>query len=106
MTSTKYLVTPQIQDLLDRIDLFIEDKLVPLQKSNDNERFFDHRREWARTDWDNHGLPRKDWEALLHKMERLADEAGFFRLPMPKELGGQECGNLVSELALSKNGRV
>jgi hypothetical protein len=57
--STKYLVTPEIQDLLDRLDAFIEAKIKPLQASDDNERFFDHRREYARTDWENGGLPRK-----------------------------------------------
>jgi acyl-CoA dehydrogenase len=96
--STKYLVTPEIQDLLDRLDAFIEAKIKPLQASDDNERFFDHRREYARTDWENGGLPRKEWDGLLHKMRALADEAGFWRLPMPKELGGQECGNLTSDL--------
>ena len=40
-------------------------EIAPLQAQDDNERFFDHRREWARTDFDNDGLPRHEWEALL-----------------------------------------
>ncbi len=28
-------------------------------------RFFDHRREWARTDFEHDGVPRADWEELL-----------------------------------------
>ena len=51
-------------------------KIKPLQAQDDNERFFDHRREWARTDFDNGGLPRPEWEALLDKAKALADEAG------------------------------
>jgi acyl-CoA dehydrogenase len=38
---------------------------------DDNNRFFDHRREWARTDFENGGLPRKDWEDLLHEMSKM-----------------------------------
>ena len=34
-------------------------------------RFFDHRREWARTDFDKGGLPRAEWEALLRKMRQM-----------------------------------
>jgi HAMP domain-containing protein len=34
---------------------FIEAEIKPLQAQDDNERFFDHRREWARTDFDNGG---------------------------------------------------
>src|SRR3954452_2548466 len=29
---------------------------------------FDHRREWARTDYENNGLPRKEWEDLLRQV--------------------------------------
>jgi HAMP domain-containing protein len=47
------------------LDAFIEAEIKPLQAQDDNERFFDHRREWARTDFDNGGLPRPEWEALL-----------------------------------------
>ena len=42
---------------LAELDAFIEAKIKPLQAQDDNERFFDHRREHARTDWDNNGLP-------------------------------------------------
>lgn len=79
---------------LESIDKFIADKIAPLQASNDNDRFFDHRREHARTDWDNQGLPREDWEALLTQSRKLADEAGFYRFCLPEEYGGQNGGNL------------
>lgn len=85
------------QDLvtyLAQIDAFIASKIAPLQASNDNERFFDHRREHARTDWDNQGLPRDDWEDLLAESRKLADEAGFYRFCLPEEYGGKSGGNL------------
>ena len=56
-------------------------------------RFFDHRREWARTDWDAGGLPAKDWEDLLGQMRRLADEAGHLRYGLPEEFGGSNGSN-------------
>ena len=61
---------------------------------DDNIRFFDHRREDARTDWDRGGLPSEEWEALLAKARRLADEAGHYRYPLPKEYGGKDGTNL------------
>ena len=37
---------------LDELDEFIEREIRPLERHDDNIRFFDHRREDARTDWD------------------------------------------------------
>ena len=50
---------------LDELDLFIAREIKPIEEADDNIRFFDHRREWARTDFERGGLPRPDWEALL-----------------------------------------
>jgi acyl-CoA dehydrogenase len=36
---------------LDELDAFIEREILPLEQQDDNIRFFDHRREDARTDW-------------------------------------------------------
>ena len=85
------------QDMLDylkELDAFIDKEIKPLQAQDDNERFFDYRREDARTDWDRGGLPNEEWEALLGKAKRLADKAGHYRYPLPKEYGGQEGTNL------------
>jgi alkylation response protein AidB-like acyl-CoA dehydrogenase len=84
-----FSVPSDLQQYIDNLDKFIDEKIVPLQKKNDNNRFFDHRREHARTDWDNGGLPRQEWEDLLHDSRRLADEAGFYRLSLPKQYGGR-----------------
>lgn len=79
---------------LAELDEFIEREIVPLQNADDNMRFFDHRREDARTDWERGGLPDAEWEALLDEARRRADAAGHLRYPMPVEHGGRGGGNL------------
>lgn len=80
--------------LIAELDRFIEDEIVPLQAADDNERFFDYRREWARTDFEAGGLPRREWHELLTEMRRRADAAGFLRRDLPPELGGSAASNL------------
>ncbi len=87
-------IPKDIADYLVVLDEFIEREIKPLQAENDNERFFDHRREDARTDWERGGLPNEEWEALLAEMRRRADAAGHLRYPLPKEFGGQDGTNL------------
>ncbi|MBX3706096.1 MAG: acyl-CoA dehydrogenase [Pseudomonadales bacterium] len=84
----------ELLDYLDELDLFIEKEIKPLENQDDNIRFFDHRREHARTDWDNNGLPRPEWEALLGEARRRADAAGHLRFAWPKEYGGKGGSNL------------
>ena len=69
-------VPQDIQLTLEAIDAFIEDEIRPLEAADDNIRFFDHRREWARTDFEGGGIPRADWEELLAEMRRRASAAG------------------------------
>jgi len=83
-----------IQQLLRDLDQFIEDEIKPLELQDDNVRFFDQRREWARTDFENGGTPRRDWEELLAEMRRRADRAGFLRYSLPKQYGGRDGTNL------------
>jgi alkylation response protein AidB-like acyl-CoA dehydrogenase len=83
-----------LADYLDELDDFIEREIKPLEQENDNIRFFDHRREDARTDWDRGGLPNREWEDLLRQARRRADAAGHYRYPFPKEYGGKEGTNL------------
>ena len=89
-----FSVPADIQATLDALDAFIEAEIAPLQAADDNERFFDHRREWARTDFDNGGVPRAEWEELLREMRRRADAAGWLRLALPAEFGGRSASNL------------
>jgi len=79
---------------LTELDDFIEAEIRPLQEQDDNNRFFDHRREDARTDWDRGGLPSRDWEALLAEARRRADAAGHYRYAFPAAYGGRDGTNL------------
>ncbi len=87
-------IPQEMQNYLSELDAFIESEIMPLQMENDNNRFFDHRREDARTDWHREGLPNEEWERLLHAAKRLADAAGHYRYALPKEYGGQAGTNL------------
>ncbi|MGP8120753.1 MAG: acyl-CoA dehydrogenase, partial [Xanthobacteraceae bacterium] len=60
-----FALPPDLVAYLAELDAFIAREIAPLERENDNIRFFDHRREWARTDFERGGLPRPDWEALL-----------------------------------------
>jgi alkylation response protein AidB-like acyl-CoA dehydrogenase len=83
-----------IAEYLVELDEFIEREIRPLERIDDNVRFFDHRREWARTDWERGGLPTEEWEALLAEARRRADAAGHYRYPFPAEYGGRDGTNL------------
>jgi len=87
-------IPKEIADYLVVLDEFIEKEIKPLENENDNIRFFDHRREDARTGWDRGGLPNGEWEALLFEARMRADRAGHYRYAMPEEFGGQSGTNL------------
>ncbi|WP_176598669.1 MULTISPECIES: acyl-CoA dehydrogenase family protein [Sphingobium] len=84
----------ELTQYLAKIDAFIESEIEPLEEADDNIRFFDHRREWARTNFEEGGLPRHEWEALLEEAKRRADKAGFLRFALPSEYGGSNGSNL------------
>ena len=87
-------IPEDLQAYLKELDDFIEKEITPLQMENDNNRFFDHRREDARTDWERGGLPNEEWEQLLMEAKRRADAAGHYRYAQPKEYGGKDGTNL------------
>ena len=87
-------IPTELTAYLQELDDFIAREIKPLEAQDDNLRFFDHRREHARTDWDRDGLPREDWEALLAEAKRRADAAGHYRYPFPKRYGGRDGTNL------------
>lgn len=89
-----FAIPAEIASFLVELDQFIADKIVPLQQADDNMRFFDHRREDARTDWEREGLPNEEWETLLYRAKQLAIAAGIFSYPFPKEHGGRDGTNL------------
>jgi acyl-CoA dehydrogenase len=89
-----FAIPDDLAAYLVELDEFIEREIRPLELENDNVRFFDHRREDARTDWERGGLPNAEWEALLGEARRRADAAGHYRYPFPAEFGGRDGTNL------------
>src|SRR5262245_43793366 len=87
-------IPPDIQSTLDALDAFIEREITPLEQADDNLRVVDHRREYARTDFERGGIPRPEWEDLLAEMRRRADAAGWLRHALPAEFGGHDASNL------------
>ncbi len=88
-------IPKDITDYLAELDDFIEREIKPIEARDDNIRFFDHRRENARTDWDNDGHPTADWWALLAEMRSVADKAGHYRYAIPEDFGGNNGSNLA-----------
>ena len=88
-------VPGEITEVIEEIDAFIEAEIRPLEREGDNARFFDHRREHARTDFDAGGIPSAEWEALLEEMVSRADRVGLWRYGLPEELGGRCASNLA-----------
>ena len=89
-----FTISGELEAFLDELDDFIEREIKPLEQADDNIRFFDHRREHARTNWDAGGVPREEWEALLAEARQRADAAGVYRYPFPSAYGGRDGNNL------------
>ena len=87
-----FTLPDHLPGLLDEIDAFIESDIKPLER--EHMQYFDERREYARTDWDNGGIPARAWEDLLHEMRRRADKAGWLRYGLPSSLGGRDGTNV------------
>jgi len=85
----------EIKALIVEVDEFIAAEVRPLEEEGDNARFFDHRREHARTDFEAGGIPSAEWEALLEEMMARADRAGLWRFALPEELGGRGGSNFA-----------
>ena len=87
-----FTLPDHLPGLLDEIDAFIEREIKPLERKN--MQYFDQRREYARTDWENGGIPVRAWEDLLGEMRRRADAAGWLRYGLPSSLGGRDGTNV------------
>ena len=70
-----FAISQELENYYAELERFIEAEIDPLVAADDNIRFFDHRREHARTDWEAGGLPRREWEELLREATRRADAA-------------------------------
>ncbi|MFZ4689436.1 MAG: acyl-CoA dehydrogenase family protein, partial [Polymorphobacter sp.] len=86
---------PELTAYLAELDAFIEAEIKPIESRDDNMRFFDHRREYARTDWEAGGLPKHEWEELLAEARSVADKAGHYRFAWPESMGGKGGSNLA-----------
>ena len=89
----EFAIPAEIKAKLEQLDDFIAREIKPLE--DQHRQYFDHRREHARTNWDDDGKPRREWEELLGEMRRRADKAGHLRFALPKALGGQDGSNLA-----------
>ncbi|MGB3482353.1 MAG: acyl-CoA dehydrogenase family protein [Mycobacterium sp.] len=87
-----FTLPDHLPGVLADLDAFIEAEITPLERQN--MQYFDRRREFARTDLDNGGVPTREWEALLDEMRRRADAAGWLRYGLPAEFGGRNGTNL------------
>ncbi|MEM8489703.1 MAG: acyl-CoA dehydrogenase family protein [Pseudomonadota bacterium] len=84
----------RLPQLLQDLDAFVDSTLRPLEQQERNQKFFDHRREFARTDLEREGQPAEEWEALLGQARALSREAGFYALALPQVYGGSDASNL------------
>ena len=87
-----FTLPEHLPGLLDEMDAFIEAEIKPLER--EHMQYFDQRREYARTDWDNGGIPRREWEDLLGEMRKRADKAGWLRYGLPSQFGGRDGTNI------------
>jgi alkylation response protein AidB-like acyl-CoA dehydrogenase len=87
-----FALPEHLPGLLAEMDAFIEAEIKPLEREHIH--YFDQRREHARTDWDNGGIPRREWEDLLGEMRKRADAAGWLRYGLPSQFGGRDGTNI------------
>jgi acyl-CoA dehydrogenase len=87
-----FTLPEHLPGLLAEMDAFIEAEIKPLER--EHMQYFDQRRENARTDWDNGGIPRREWEDLLGEMRKRADKAGWLRYGLPAQFGGRDGTNI------------
>jgi acyl-CoA dehydrogenase len=87
-----FILPDHLPGVLTEMDAFVEAEIKPLER--ENMQYFDQRRENARTDWDNGGIPRREWEDLLSEMRKRADKAGWLRYGLPSQFGGRDGTNI------------
>jgi acyl-CoA dehydrogenase len=87
-----FTLPDHLPGVLAEMDAFIDAEIKPLER--ENIQYFDQRRENARTDWYNGGIPRREWEDLLGEMRKRADKAGWLRYGLPSQFGGRDGTNI------------
>ena len=100
----------EIQATLAELDAFIEKEIKPLELENDNMRFFDHRREWARTDFESarrsgdlarmselqYGVIPALEKRLAEEESKAGDEVGGERPLTPEVVDAEQIAAVVS----------
>lgn len=86
-------IPEDVTSFIAELDDFIDTKIKPIEEANPEH--FDHRREFTRTDLERGGIPTRRWREIMLEARKLADAAGFYRYPLPKELGGQDGSNVA-----------
>ncbi|NKQ51886.1 acyl-CoA dehydrogenase family protein [Amycolatopsis sp. K13G38] len=89
----EWSIPSDVEQFVKDLDTFIDAEIRPLEAANPE--FFDHRREFSRTDVDRGGIPTRQWRELMGEARRRADAAGFYRYPLPAALGGRDGTNLA-----------
>ena len=87
-----FTLPDHLPGMLAEMDAFVEAEIKPLER--EHMQYFDQRREYARTDWENDGIPARAWEDLLGEMRKRADKAGWLRYGLPSQFGGRDGTNL------------
>jgi acyl-CoA dehydrogenase len=87
-----FTLPEHLPGVLADIDAFIEREIKPLER--ENMQYFDRHREFARTDLERGGIPKREWEDLLDEMRSRADKAGWLRYGLPASLGGRDGTNV------------
>lgn len=75
------------------LDRFIDTQIKPIEEAHPE--YFDHRREFTRTDLERGGIPSARWREIMREARVLADKAGFYRYPLPAALGGKDGTNVA-----------
>lgn len=88
-------IPPETDELLSQLDTFLDERIDPL--AEEHPELFNHRREAERTDWES-GTPTQAWTEILDEMSKRADEAGLYRLQLPKKYGGRNTDNVTLAL--------
>jgi len=89
----EWSIPADVEQFIKDLHAFIIKEIKPLEA--EYPQFFDHRREFTRTDLERGGIPTRQWRELMAEARRRADAAGFYRYPLPKALGGQDGTNLA-----------
>ncbi|KAI0414270.1 hypothetical protein F5X98DRAFT_349525 [Xylaria grammica] len=76
-----------------RIDKFTATHILPLWYKDGSNLLFGRRREPSRKELENAELPTPEWETLLTRAYRIADEVGSYDFSLLREYSGHEYKN-------------